>query len=63
MTDRVFMMLPRECFVLYCNTVEHRSGKSRDLLQTREFTSGDKVSHVCFMVTDFSVVACVLLHI
>ena len=62
MTDRFFMMLPRECFVLNCKTVERRSGKSRDLLQTREVTSGDKVSHVCFIVTDSSVVACVLLH-
>ena len=31
-----FLMLPRECFVLYCKTVEHRSRKSRDLLQTCE---------------------------
>ena len=38
-----FMMLPRECFVLCCKTVGHRSRKSRDLLQTGEFTSGDKV--------------------
>ena len=41
-------MLPRECFVVYCKTVKHRSGKSRDLLQTDEFTSGDKVTHFCF---------------
>ena len=54
--DRVLpIMLPRECFVLYCKTVEHRSGKSRDLLQTKEFTSGDNVTH-------FSASAGVLLH-
>ena len=41
MSERVFMTLPRECFVLYCKTVEHRSRKSRDLLQTGEFTSDD----------------------
>ena len=49
----LFMMLPRECFVLYCKTVEHRSRKSRDLLQTREFTSGDKVTHFCFCRDSF----------
>ena len=38
--------------------------KSRDLLQTGGFTSGDKVTHFVFVVTAFSVVACrVLLHI
>ena len=52
------MMSPRECFVLYCKTVEHRSRMSRDLLQTGEFT----VTHFCFVVTAFSVIACVLLH-
>ena len=62
MSERVVMTLPRECFVLHCKTVEHRSGKSRDLLQTGEFTSGGKVTHFCFVVTAFSVVACVLLH-
>ena len=61
MSESVFMTL-RECFVLYCKTVEHRSRKSGDLLQTGEFTSGDKVTHFCFVVTAFSVVACVLLH-
>ena len=58
MSERVFMMLPRECFVLYCKTLEHRSRKSRDPSQTGEFTSGDKVTHFCFGC----VVACVLLH-
>ena len=29
-----FLILPRECFVLYCKTVENRSRKSGDLLQT-----------------------------
>ena len=62
MLESVFLMLPRECFVLYCKTVEHRSRKSRDLLQTGEFTSGDKVTLFVFVVTAFSVVACVLLH-
>ena len=38
--------------------VEQRSGKSRDLLQTGEFT----VTLLCFVVTAFSAVACVLLH-
>ena len=33
MTDCVF-----HAYVLNCKTVEHRSGKSRDLLQTKEFT-------------------------
>ena len=42
-----------------CKTVEHKSRKSRDLLQTREFT----VTLLCFfVVTAFSVAACVLLH-
>ena len=45
MSERVFVMLPRECFLLYRKTVEHRSRKFRDLLQTREFTSGVKVTH------------------
>ena len=49
MSERVFMMLPHECFFLYCKTVEHRSGKSRDLLQTREFT----VTHLCFCCESF----------
>ena len=62
MSERVFMTLPRECFVLYCKTVEHRSRKSRDLLQTGEFTSDDKVTHLVFVTTAFSVVACVQLH-
>ena len=57
-----FMTLPRECFVLCCKTVERKSRKSGDLLQTREFTSGDKVTHFCFLVTALGVVACVLLH-
>ena len=48
-----FMTLPRECFVLYCWTVEHRSRKSGDLLQTGEFTSGDKVTHFCFCSDSF----------
>ena len=48
-----FMTLPRECFVLYCKTIEHRSRKSRDLLQTREFTSGDKVTHFLFCRDSF----------
>ena len=48
MSERVFMTLPRESFVVYCKTVEHRSRMSRDLLQTGEFTSGDKVTHFCF---------------
>ena len=62
-TEWVFMMLPRACFVLYRKTVEHRSGKSRDLLQTGEFTSGDKVTHFSsLIVIAFSVVACVQLH-
>ena len=29
MSERVFMRLPRECFVLHCKTVEHRFRKSR----------------------------------
>ena len=53
-----FMMSPRECFVLSCKTVEHRSRKSRDLLKTDEFM----VTDLFFVVTAFSVVACVLLH-
>ena len=48
MSERFLMTLPREFFVLYCKIVEHTSRKSRDLLQTREFTSGDKVTHSCF---------------
>ena len=51
-----------ECFfwcyhanALFCNckTVEQRSWKSRDLLQTGEFTSGDKVTHFCFYLDSF----------
>ena len=57
MSERVFMM-SRESFVLSCKTVEHRSRKSRDLLQTDEYM----VTHLVFVVTAFSVVACVLLH-
>ena len=53
MSERVFMMLPRECFVLYWKTVEYRSRKSRDLLRTGEFTSGDKVTHFCFCRDSF----------
>ena len=53
MSERVFMMLPRECFVLYCKTVQHRSRKSRNLLQTGEFTSGDNVTHFCFCRDSF----------
>ena len=53
MTERVCMMLPSECFVLYCKTVEDRSRKSGDLLQTREFTSGEKVTHLCFYRDSF----------
>ena len=34
---------------LYCKTVEHRSRKSRDLLQTGEFT----VTHLCFCCDNF----------
>ena len=52
------MMLPRESLVLSFKTVEHRSRKSRDLLQTDEFM----VTHPLFVVTAFSVNACVLLH-
>ena len=37
MSERVFMTLPCESLVLSCKTVEHRSRKSRDLLQTDEF--------------------------
>ena len=53
MSERVFMMLPRECFLLNCKTVEHRSGKSGVLLQKGEFTSGDKVTHFCFCRDSF----------
>ena len=53
MTEHVVVALPRECFVFYRKTVEHRSGKSRDLLQTGEFTSGDKVTHFCFCRDSF----------
>ena len=42
-SERVCMMLPRESLVLSCKTVEHRSRKSRDLLQTDEFM----VTHLC----------------
>ena len=55
MSERVFVTLPRECFVLYCKTVEHRSRKSGDLLQTGELTSSDKVTHFCFCRDSFSV--------
>ena len=48
-----FMKLPRGCFVLHCKTVEHRSRKSRDLLQTGKFTSGDKITHFCFCRDSF----------
>ena len=58
MSERVFMMLPRGSLVLSFKIVEHRSRKSGDLLQTDEFM----VTHPCFVVTAFSVVACVLLH-
>ena len=58
MSERVFMTLPRECFVLCCKTVELRSRKSRDLLQTGKFTSGDKVTHFVFLSWQLSV----LLH-
>ena len=53
------MMSPRESIVLSCKTVEHRSRKSRDLLKTDEFMVTDLFF---FVVTAFSVVACVLLH-
>ena len=53
MSERVFMMLPHECFVLYCKTVEHRSRKSRDLLHTGEFTPADKATHFCFCRDSF----------
>ena len=52
-TGRVFMMLPRERFVLYWKTVEHRFRKSRDFLQTGEFTSGDKLTHFCVCCDSF----------
>ena len=51
------MMLPPEPLALSCKTVEHRSRKSRDLLQTDEFMVA-----LVFVVTAFSAVACVLLH-
>ena len=53
MSEHVFETLPCECFVLHCKTVEHRSRKSRDLLQTGEFTSGDKVTRFCFCRDNF----------
>ena len=53
MSERVFMTSPRGCFVLYCRTVEHRSRKSKDLLQPGEVTSGDKVTHFCFCRVSF----------
>ena len=52
MSERVFKMLPRESLALSCKTVEHRSRKSRDFLQTDEFM----VTHPCLVVTAFSVV-------
>ena len=52
-SERFFMTLARKCFVLCCKTVEDRYRKSRDLLQTGEFTSGDKVTQVCFCRDSF----------
>ena len=65
MSERVFMMLPRECFVLCCKTVEHRSGKSGDLLQTGELSSGDKVTHFCVCRESFqcSRMPCTVAHL
>ena len=62
-SERVFMMLPRESLVfLSCKTVEHRSRKSRDLLQTGEFTVSFQCScmrtvHVCSFVSHSSISA------
>ena len=56
--DALFLVLERQSVFLSCKTVEHRSRKSRDLLQTDEFM----VTHLLFVVTALSVVACVLLH-
>ena len=59
MSGRVFVILPRECFLLYCKTVEHRSLKFRALADRRI----NSRSHIfVFVVTAFSAVACVLLH-
>ena len=59
-SERVFMVLPRESLVFSCKTVEHRSRKSRDLLQTGEITVSFQCNcmrtvHVCSFVSRSSI--------
>ena len=60
MSERVFMMLPRECFVFFCTARQLSTDLESPEISRRQ---ENPRSHIfVFVVTAFSVVACALSH-